>query len=252
MSDRASPAAGLDDLVAAHRILVREGVLDAFGHVSLRDPQEPDSFWLASALPPSVVGRRDMIRFGIDGEPREQVDLPLFAERFIHSAIYAARPDVQSICHHHAPSILPFCLSDTPLVAVSQTGAFIGERAPIWDSAREFGPTRMVVDTPAQAASLAGALGGQSLVLMRGHGATVAGRSVKDVVFKSIYACRDADFQRAALAMGPVTPLSAGEIALGRTPGDPALERCWIHWNAVAGPEGGGPGHKDKKEGQEP
>lgn len=229
----AAPRHLLDELVTAHRILVQEDVLDAFGHVSLRDPSDPGRFWLASARPPSVVEPGDMLAFGLDGEPVEPASVPLFSERFIHSAIYSARADVSAVCHHHAPSILPFCISRQPLVAVSQTGAFLGARVPFWDSADEFGATKMLVDGPDQAGSLARALGAASMVLMRGHGATVVGRSIRDVVFKSVYSCRDADHQRAAAAFGAVLPLSDGEIELGRVPADPAIDRCWNHWNAI-------------------
>lgn len=230
---RTAPQELLDELVTAHRILVHEGVLDAFGHVSLRDPSDPERFWLAGACPPSVVGASDMIEFGLDGEPVEPAGVPLFAERYIHSAIYSARPDVAAICHHHSPSILPFCISRQPLVGVSQTGAFLGAGVPFWDSADEFGATRMLVDNAEQAGSLARALGSASMVLMRGHGATVVGRSIRDVVFKSIYACRDADHQRASAAFGPILPLSEGELELGRVTPDPVLDRCWTHWNAI-------------------
>lgn len=228
-----APREILEDLVRAHRILVREGVLDAFGHVSLRDPSDPQRFWLASAKPPSLVSVSDMILFGMDGEPVQPAGDALFAERYIHSEIYVARPDVQAICHHHAPSVMPFCLSRTPLVAVSQTGAFLGKSAPFWDSADEFGATRLLVDNPQQAASLARALSDDSIVLMRGHGATVTGRNIRDVVFKAIYACRDADFQLAAASRGAVIPLSDGEIELGRVPADAAVNRCWMHWVAT-------------------
>lgn len=223
----------LEDVVSAHRILVHEGVLDAFGHISLRDPSDPQHFWLASAKPPNLVGVCDMLLFGINGEPVQPAKAALFSERYIHSEIYAARPDVQAICHHHAPSVMPFCLSRMPLVAVSQTGAFLGKGAPFWDSADEFGATRLLVDNPEQAASLARTLGDASVVLMRGHGATVAGRSIRDVVFKSIYACRDAGFQLAAAALGAVIPLSEDEIELGRVPADAAVNRCWMHWVAT-------------------
>ena len=228
-----APRQLLDELVSAHRILVHQGVLDAFGHVSLRDPSNPERFWLASARPPSVVEPEDMLEHGLDGEPIETPGAPLFSERFIHSAIYSARPDVGAVCHHHAPSILPFCISRQPLVAVSQTGAFLGARVPFWDSADEFGATKMVVDGPDQAESLARGLGAASMVLMRGHGATVVGRSIRDVVFKSIYSSHEADHQRAAAAFSAILPLSDGEIELGRVPGDPALDRCWTHWNAI-------------------
>lgn len=224
----------LEGLVTAHRILVNENVLDAFGHISLRDDADPQSFWLASACPPNLVEVEDFLAFDLTGEPIEKTERALFAERYIHSAIYAARPDVRSICHHHASSLLPFCLVSRPLVAVSQTGAFIGEATPLWDSADEFGATRMVVDTPAQGESLARGLGAHSLVLMRGHGATVVGSSIGEVVFKAVYACRDAEFQRQASAMGEIMPLSPGEIEKGRVPAKPAVDRCWQYWCAAA------------------
>jgi ribulose-5-phosphate 4-epimerase/fuculose-1-phosphate aldolase len=224
-----------DELILAHRILVNEKVLDAFGHVSMRDAAQPDRFWLASAKPPNLVGKADLLSFGLSGEPVEPTGLPLFSERYIHSAIYAARSDVRAICHHHAPAILPFCLTDRPLAAVSQTGAFLGEAVPLWDSADEFGVTRLLVDTPEQATSLARGLGAGSLVLMRGHGATVAGSSVRELVFKAVYACRDADAQREAAMLGAVKPLSAGEIEKGRVPAAPAVDRCWKYWRALLG-----------------
>lgn len=229
-------AALLDDLVTAHRILVRENVLDAFGHVSLRDPVEPQRFWLAVAKPPSLVTAGAFRAFSVlSGEPLQESDASLFAERYIHAAVYAARQDAGAVCHHHAPSLLPFCLSSTPLVAVSQTGAFLGQRVTLWNSADEFGATRLVVDTLEQAASLARALGEDSVVLMRGHGATVAGSTLRETVFKSIYACRDAEYQLAAAALGDTRALSEGEIAKGRRPAEAAVDRCWVHWCALLG-----------------
>lgn len=220
-------------LVVAHRILVNEGVLDAFGHASLRDPERPDVFWLGRAVPPSRVTADNMLAFDLDAAPLKPTDAALFSERFIHSEIYRARPDVRSICHHHAPALMPFCVGALKLAAVSQTGAFLGEESPLWDSADEFGPTRMLVDDAEQAASLARALGDRSLVLMRGHGTVVVGRDVEDMVFKAVYACREAETCRAAAAFGRVTPLSAEEIERCGQPGRPAIERGWSHWTAA-------------------
>jgi ribulose-5-phosphate 4-epimerase/fuculose-1-phosphate aldolase len=235
MTTKPTRSAQLGNLATAHHLLVHQGVLDTFGHVSFRDPDRVDRFWLSRALPPNRVEVSDFLVFGLDGEPVEPSDAALFSERYIHSAIYALRSDVHSIGHHHPPTLLPFCLVQAPLIAVSQTGAFLGNGTPLWDSADEFGPTRMLVDTPDQAASLARALGDKSLVLMRGHGATVVGRSIKDVVFKSIYACHDASFQLAAATLGPVKPLSDGEIEKGRVPADTALNRGWDFWTRELG-----------------
>lgn len=227
-----APLNRLREVIAAHRILVKERVLDAFGHVSIRDPQRRDVFWLARACPPSTVETADMIAHGLDGEPCEPASVALFAERYIHSAIYAARDDVNAVCHHHAAAIMPFCIGARPLVAVSQTGAFLGEGVPLWDSAAEFGDTGMLVNDPQQAASLARDLAEHWVVLMRGHGAVAAGRDLKDLVFKAIYSCREAEFQRDASLWQAIKKLSPGEIAKAGTPSAAAVERCWTHWMA--------------------
>lgn len=223
----------IEKLVVAHRILVEQRVLDAFGHIGLRDPQRPDVFWLSCALPPSRVEAADFIAFDLDGAPLEPTDAALFSERFIHAAIFRARADVNAVCHHHAASVMPFCMAREPLKAMSQTGGFMGSAVRVWDSADSFGPTRILVDSMAQADSLAAALGEDWIVLMRGHGATVAGRSIEDVVFKSVFACRDADALQAALRLGPCVALSEDEIALIGQPGAPALARAWKHWTAT-------------------
>lgn len=231
MADALEPR--LRDLVLAHRILVEQDVLDAFGHVSIRDPRDPAVFWLARALPPSLVEVSDFVAFGPDGEAVVETAGPVFAERFIHAEIYKARPDVQAICHHHAAAILPFCIGGAPLVPISQTGAFMGGPVPVWDSAHEFGDTAMLVDDLAQAASLARGLGNSPLVLMRGHGATVVGTGLKDLVFKCVYSCREADAQRAASAWGSVKGLASGEILKTGQPRPSIAERCWQHWTAT-------------------
>jgi ribulose-5-phosphate 4-epimerase/fuculose-1-phosphate aldolase len=228
------PDALLRELALAHRILVNEGVLDPFGHVSMRDPEDPSRFWLARAVAPLDVMPSDFMAFGLDGEPVAPTREQLYIERWIHSEIYALRPDVRSVCHHHAAAIMPFCIATTPLVPVSQTAAFMGGPVPVWDSADEFGDTPMLVTNPAQAASLARGLGDRALVLMRGHGATVAGRGIRDAVYKSIYSCRDADYQRQATPLGALKPLSAGEIATVGHAADRALDRCWNHWSRAA------------------
>lgn len=220
------------ELVTANAILVREGVLDAFGHISLRDPHRPDIFWLPTALPPSRVGMADFLAFDMEGEPVAPTAAPLFIERYIHAAVLRARPEVSAVCHHHAAALLPFCLTGLPLRAVSQTGGFLGAAVPFWDSADHFGPTPMLITDMAQATSMADALGAAALVLLRGHGAVVAGNSVRDVVFKAIYACREASALREAHGLGAVTPLSAGEIEKVGQPKAGILDRCWAHWTA--------------------
>ena len=231
--------------VTAHRILLAEGVMDAFGHVSVRDADDPNGFWLSAALPPSMVAPGDFILHGVNGEPLESTGRALFAERFIHAETYKARPDVNAVCHCHPAAILPFCIGAGRLFAVSQTGGFLGEGAPVWDSADEFGDTDMLVAKPEQGASMARALGSGSVVLLRGHGATFAGRSLEDVVFKSVYACRESWTLLAAANGGSPRPLTRGEIRAIGEPHPRALERCWAHWSALIEAQ---PGHAASEE----
>src|SRR5690606_28607268 len=120
------------DIVLASRILVAENVLDAFGHVSVRDPEHPRRFWLSIARPPSTVRLQDFFQHGEEGEPIRPLDAPQFAERVLHAALYASDPNIGAICHHHSPSLLPFCIGAGPLYPVSQTGGFLGGEVPLW------------------------------------------------------------------------------------------------------------------------
>jgi len=162
------------DVVQASRILANESVLDGFGHVSARLPGRPDCFLLSRARAPELVEPGDLLTFDADSEPVARTGLRVFAERVIHGEIYRVRPDIMAVCHHHAPAMLPFCVTDVPLPAVFHLGATQGTRVPAWDSQDEFGDTNLLVSTRAQGASLARALGGDWTILMRRHGVTVA------------------------------------------------------------------------------
>lgn len=221
------------DLALAHHILIDQGVLEAFGHVSARLPGMPDRFLLPKAGAPSRMTVDDMLAFGMDAEPVEATDAKLFSERFIHAAIYRARPDVSAICHHHSPSIMPFCVSGVPIHPVSQTGASMGASVPFWDSRTDFGDTKLLVTSDEEADSLAKALGPAWMVLMRRHGATVVGRDVRELVFRAVHYCRDADHQLRAAALGTIDPLTMAERELaGQLRAEP-VARCWEHWGAL-------------------
>lgn len=218
------------DVVTATRILLQKGVLDAFGHVSVRHPSRSDRFLLSSALPPILVDVDDILEFDLDSRVIDSHERPLYGERFIHGCLYALRPDVNAVCHHHCPSIMPFCVTATPLVAVSQTGAAMGPEVPVWDSRDEFGDTNLLIANSAQGESLARALGGANMVLMRRHGACVVGGSLRELVFRAVYACQDAETQCRAAALGMVQALTPAERALAGAPRDASIERCWRHW----------------------
>ena len=222
----------LRDLVLANRILANEGVVDAFGHVSIRHPDDPNRFIIARAVGPELVTEDDFQVFGLDGEQASgNADRP-YAERVIHGAVYEARPEVMAVCHNHAPSVIPFSVTGVPLRPISHVAASIGAEIPVWDIADEFGETDMLVRTMEQARSLARALGGRRVALMRGHGSVVAAPDVRAVTSACVYLERNARLLLQALALGEVRYLSAGEVAqAGETSfASLALDRTWTTW----------------------
>lgn len=230
-------AHGVRELVLANRILAREGVIDDFGHVSLRHPLRPDRFLLARSRSPEVVTAEDILEFDLDGrligdDPRRP-----YLERFIHGAVYAARPDVQAVTHHHARAVIPFTVTDVPLRPVFHMGAVMGPEAPVWDSQPEFGDTRMILDTLEMGQSLARALEHRRVVLLRGHGAVCAAASLRAVCMISVHMKSNAELLLQALPLGAPTYLTPGEVEqtgamlLSEVP----LARAWAYWTARAG-----------------
>lgn len=217
----------LEDLALANRALSNEGVIDAFGHVSCRHPSDPSRFLLSSALPPIAVQGPDINEYDLDGNPLTGKDRPHYGEIVIHSEIYRARPDVNAICHHHAPAIMPFCVTDMVLRPVCQTGALIGAHVPVWDSQTDFGDTNLLLTSAEHGQSLARSLGDAWIVLMRRHGATVVGRSLKEMAFRAMASTANARLQTEAARFGAVDALTEGEIALIVDPKPSPTERNW-------------------------
>ena len=205
----------IQDLVIANRILAKEDVVDAYGHVSIRHPDEPKHFFLARSLAPDLVERGDIVELGLDGEAVRDEARALYLERFIHAAIYEARPDVHAVVHAHAEDILPFGVAQaTPLKPVIHSGSFIGAHVPVWDIADKFGDTDLLVRNMDHGRDLARTLGNDNVALMRGHGFASAARSLIEVVRMSVYLPRNARaLQRALQIGGEIKYLSAGEIA---------------------------------------
>jgi ribulose-5-phosphate 4-epimerase/fuculose-1-phosphate aldolase len=220
----------------ANRILANEGVLDAFGHVSLRHPNDPGRYLLSRSRSPGLIEATDILEFTLDSEPVAPPSVQLYAERVIHGCIYQARPDVMAVCHHHAPAVMPFCVAGVPLVPVIHVAAIMGETVPFWDQRDEFGDTNLLVVKQEEGRSLARALGPHSAVLMRRHGATVVGGNVRELVFRSIAMCQNAEYQMRALALGSLGPLTPGETklaaAINLSPSP--LARAWEYWTARA------------------
>jgi HCOMODA/2-hydroxy-3-carboxy-muconic semialdehyde decarboxylase len=221
------------ELAVANRIVAYEGVLDAFGHISMRHPQASDRYLLARSRGPELVAPADVLEFTMDSKPVSPTEEgSLYGERVIHSAIYKARPDVNAVCHHHSSAILPYCIADVPLVPVYHQGATMGFDVPVWDSRTEFGNTNLMVVTPEEGDSLARALGAHWMVLMRRHGATVVGTSIRECVFRSIYSDRNAEFQWKAQLFGKIEPLNREEAQLAGPHNlrPKPITRAWEYW----------------------
>ena len=233
----------ITELVIANRILAREDVVDAYGHVSVRHPDNPERFLLSHSLAPAFVERSDIVEHDLQGKSIHDEKRPLYLERFIHGAIYEARPDVVAVVHAHAEDTLAFGIAPAKLRPVIHSGAFIGAEVPVWDIARKFGDkTNLLVSNVAQGRDLAKTLARNNVVLMRGHGFAAAATSLIDVVRMSVYLPRNARVQFRAMQLGRARPLSKGEIQArtggsGYKPGSPETQRAWQYWARRAGCE---------------
>jgi len=230
----------IQDLVVANRILAKEDVVDAYGHVSVRNPDNPKHFFLSRSVAPELVERDDIVELGLDGQPVREENRALYLERFIHAAIYEARSDVHAVVHAHAEDILPFGIAAaTPLRPVIHSGSFIGANVPVWDIADKFGDTNLLVTNMAQGRDLAQSLAGHNVALMRGHGFASAGRSLIEVVRISVYLPRNARaLLRARQLGGEIKFLSPGEIDArnrGYSPYSTETWRAWEYWANKAG-----------------
>lgn len=241
--------AAVDALVLANKVLFHEGVVDAYGHVSIRHPECSDMFLLSRSRSPALVERDDLVTFTLDGEPAASENRPLYSERFIHAGVYRARSDVGAVVHSHAEAVLPFGLSTVKLRPVIHSASNMGFDVPVWDIADRFGDaTDLLVRTLDQGDDLARTLGLCSVGLMRGHGFVAAAATLIEVLRLSVYTPKNARVQAAALQLGGgLKPLSTGEIDSrlfdAARPGkaatfDPAgsgLGRAWEHWQHLVG-----------------
>jgi HCOMODA/2-hydroxy-3-carboxy-muconic semialdehyde decarboxylase len=231
----------LTRLVAANRILAHEGVVDAFGHVSVRDPRNAERFWLSRSRSPALVELDDLMEFTLDGTAVDARGRTPYGERMIHAAVYAARSDVRSVVHHHAYGVLPFTITAEPLRPVVHTASIIGAAIPVWDIRTRFGATDMLVRTIEQGRDLAATLAANTCLLIRGHGAVVAGESVERAVLTAIYLEINANVLLQALPLGAPVALSAEEIARSAEAqfSPLALDRSWEYFCQRAGVEPG-------------
>lgn len=221
-----------EEVVLASHILLRYGVVDAFGHVSVRHPGDPDKFLMARRVPPGLVTVDDVLPFGLDGELVDRDGTPVFLERFIHSAIYARRADVQAVVHSHSHNIIAFgIVPSVPLRPVCHMCGFLSEGVPVFEIRDIAGDaSNLLISTRALGEALAKDLGEANVVLMRGHGSTVVGGTLPQAVYRAIYTEANARIQATAASLGPITFLSPGEAQAVAEGEGLQIERAWQLW----------------------
>ncbi len=231
--------AAVEQLVTANRIVAHENVCDSYGHVSIRHPDNANRYLLAYSKSPSIVEAEDIVTFELDGTPVDLGDRTPYSERAIHGAIYEQRPDVNSVVHNHSYQVVPFTVSSIQLQPIIHVAARIGDPPPTWDIKDKFGDeTIMLVTTMEQGRDICKTLGDGKIVLMRGHGATIAGYSLEDAVMTSIMLQVNAQIQLDAIGLGgTVEYLSQGEIDArrGAENEQSGFTRAWEHFSRRAG-----------------
>ena len=226
------------DLVAANRILAGLAIVDAFGHVSARHPQQAERFLLSRSMAPELVTAADIMTFDLAAEAVDADARTPYLERFIHAEIYARRPDVHAVVHSHATGVIPFCASSVPLRPIHHMSGFLHAGAPVFEIRERFGTTDMLVRTRAQGAALAESLGAGNVALMRGHGFCTVGESVPIAVYRAYYTQSNADIQQRAIALGgSVTYLDPDEARKADETNNRVIAKPWELWKQRFAPE---------------
>ena len=225
----------LEDLALANHILVNQGVLDGFGHISVRHPQNPERFFIARSMAPALVEVADIVEVDLDGNVHDAQGRRTYVERFIHSAIYKARPDVMSVIHSHSPAVIPFGVTGARLRPICHMSGFLGAVTPIFEIRHSAGEsTDLLISSQALGESLAKTLGKSNVALMRGHGSVTVGTSIKQAVFRGVYTESNARLQSEAMRFGEITFLTEGEAQATSEMNDQHLDRPWEMWKRDA------------------
>jgi HCOMODA/2-hydroxy-3-carboxy-muconic semialdehyde decarboxylase len=223
----------LDDLVAAYRILAEYRVIDAYGHVSVRSPDNPQRYFIARSLAPEVVQADDILEYDLDSNPLDPRGRESVRERFIHGEVYKARPEVMAVVHNHSPSVIPFSVTGVPMRPIFHMAAFIGEGVPNFEIRDVAKGTDLLVKTPQLGAALARTLGRHPASLMRGHGAVVVGENIARAVGRSVYLEQSAQLQMQALALSQnVVYLDDAEVRASVPVQN--YNRAWPMWREKA------------------
>lgn len=228
----------IENLVIANRILYDQGVVDGFGHISARDEHNPEHFWLARSMAPGLVTVADIMEHDRDGEAVHAQGRTPYLERFIHSEIYKAHPEVRAIVHSHSPAVIPFGVVATPLKPIYHMSGFLGPRVPVFEIRETAGPaTDMLIRTPALGAALAKTLGNAAVALLRGHGDVVVGGSIQEAVYRAVYTEINARLETEALRLGGtrgVQFLNEAEARAATETNRAQIGRAWDLWKAKA------------------
>ena len=232
-SGGAVPAALLADLAAASRILAAQGVVDGFGHVSMRHPLAPARYFMARSIAPALVTPADIIEYDLDSNPCNANGRNSFLERFIHGEIFKARPDAMSVVHSHSPSVIPFGLVGVPMQAMFHNAAFLAAGVPVFDIKEKFGATDMLVSNGVKGVALAAAIGKKDVAMMRAHGSVACGPTLQTAVFRAVYTEVNARIQHWTLALAggkPMAGLDSQEGRLADVINQTAGMRAWDLW----------------------
>jgi ribulose-5-phosphate 4-epimerase/fuculose-1-phosphate aldolase len=227
------PSEVLKDLAAASRILAAQGVVDGFGHVSMRHPSAPSRYFMSRSLAPALVVPDDIIEYDLDSNPCNANGRNSFLERFIHGEIYKARPDINSVVHSHSPSVIPFGLVKVRMQAMFHNGAFIAAGVPVFDILKKVGATDMLVSDGAKGVALAQTMGKKDVALMRAHGSVACGPTLQTAVFRAVYTEVNARIQHMTLALGKgatIAALDPEEGKLADVINQTAGMRAWHLW----------------------
>ena len=235
MTIKAPPSDLIDRLVYANRILYDQGIVDGLGHVSVRHPDQEDVFLLSCNRAPGMVKRQDIVCYDLDGNAISETNERPYLERFIHSEIYRARPDVVAVVHSHSPSVIPFAITQNPLKPVFHMSGFLGSGSAHFEIREAAGNTDMLIRSAYLGEALAKSLGKHNCVLMRGHGSTVVGTSLEQVIYRAIYAEVNAKLQLAANGLGEISFLNEEEAKLSSDMNDGQIPRSWNLWVARLG-----------------
>jgi HCOMODA/2-hydroxy-3-carboxy-muconic semialdehyde decarboxylase len=226
----------IEELVTANRILARENIVDSFGHVSARHPDNPQRYLLSRSRAPDCIEEGDIMEFTLEGEAVDARGRAPYVERFIHGALYEARADVMCVVHNHSESVIPFGVTECRIKPIFHMGASIGHEVPVWDSHDHFGDTSLLVENMEMGRDLAKLMADRATALMRGHGATVVGRDIRHAVYISVYLEVNARLQKQAMDMGEAKFLTAGEIdKVATRTSSYGINRAWENWCRRAG-----------------